>query len=88
MPELTEDVVIAPGVAEDTVDTAEPAEPNFGGWACPVPLRDSPTIVMGHGAGGGMMAGSMSLNTPARASTKPARVSRKMEPNENSTRTA
>jgi len=34
----------------DTVD--------FSGWACPVPLRDSPTIVMGHG-GGGAMSGEL-----------------------------
>jgi hydrogenase expression/formation protein HypE len=26
------------------------------GWVCPVPLRDSPTIVMGHGGGGAMSA--------------------------------
>lgn len=32
------------------------ATPNFDGWACPVPLRDSPTIVMGHGGGGAMSA--------------------------------
>ncbi|MGX7677739.1 hydrogenase expression/formation protein HypE [Jatrophihabitans sp. DSM 45814] len=25
-------------------------------WTCPVPLRDSPTIVMGHGGGGAMSA--------------------------------
>ncbi|WP_017611793.1 hydrogenase expression/formation protein HypE [Nocardiopsis salina] len=25
-------------------------------WTCPAPLRDSPTIVMGHGAGGAMSA--------------------------------
>lgn len=31
-------------------------EPNFGGWSCPVPLRDYPAIVMGHGSGGKMMA--------------------------------
>jgi hydrogenase expression/formation protein HypE len=29
---------------------------DFGGWACPVPLRDSPTIVMGHGGGGQLSA--------------------------------
>lgn len=28
------------------------------GWVCPVPLRDSPTIVMGHG-GGGAMSGEL-----------------------------
>jgi hydrogenase expression/formation protein HypE len=26
------------------------------GWTCPVPLRDSPAIVMGHGGGGAMSA--------------------------------
>jgi hydrogenase expression/formation protein HypE len=25
---------------------------NFDGWVCPAPLRDYPTIVMGHGGGG------------------------------------
>jgi len=29
---------------------------NFEGWACPLPLRDYPTIVMGHGSGGKLMA--------------------------------
>src|SRR3954454_21460303 len=28
------------------------------GWVCPVPLRDTPTIVMGHG-GGGAMSGEL-----------------------------
>jgi hydrogenase expression/formation protein HypE len=35
-------------LAEATLD--------FEGWTCPVPLRDSPTIVMGHGGGGQMSA--------------------------------
>ncbi|HET7691383.1 MAG TPA: hydrogenase expression/formation protein HypE [Nocardioidaceae bacterium] len=30
----------------------------FEGWTCPLPLRDSPTIVMGHG-GGGAMSGEL-----------------------------
>ena len=30
-------------------------EANFDGWACPIPLRNYPRIVMGHGAGGKMM---------------------------------
>jgi hydrogenase expression/formation protein HypE len=34
---------------------AEPAL-DFEGWTCPVPLRDSPTIVMGHGGGGQLSA--------------------------------
>jgi len=33
-----------------------PEAPNFDGWACPVPLRNSPTIQMGHGGGGAMSA--------------------------------
>ncbi|HEY1734808.1 MAG TPA: hydrogenase expression/formation protein HypE, partial [Acidimicrobiales bacterium] len=35
---------------------AEAAQVDFEGWTCPVPLRDSPTIVMGHGGGGQMSA--------------------------------
>ena len=31
---------------------------DFEGWVCPVPLRDTPTIVMGHG-GGGAMSGEL-----------------------------
>jgi hydrogenase expression/formation protein HypE len=31
-------------------------QPNFLGWTCPRPLQSYPTIVMGHGAGGKMMA--------------------------------
>jgi len=27
---------------------------DFEGWVCPTPLRDTPTIVMGHGGGGAM----------------------------------
>jgi hydrogenase expression/formation protein HypE len=30
--------------------------PNIHGWTCPRPLQNYPTIVMGHGAGGRMMA--------------------------------
>jgi hydrogenase expression/formation protein HypE len=30
------------------------AVPDLAGWTCPLPLRDSPTIVMGHGGGGAM----------------------------------
>ena len=33
-----------------------PRRPDFEGWTCPLPLRDSPTIVMGHGGGGAMSA--------------------------------
>lgn len=31
---------------------------SLDGWTCPVPLRDSPTVVMGHG-GGGAMSGEL-----------------------------
>jgi len=31
-------------------------KPNLLGWTCPRPLQNYPTIVMGHGAGGRMMA--------------------------------
>ena len=30
--------------------------PDFSNWTCPIPLRHYPTIVMGHGSGGKMMA--------------------------------
>jgi hydrogenase expression/formation protein HypE len=29
---------------------------NLGSWTCPLPLRNYPTIVMGHGSGGRLMA--------------------------------
>lgn len=31
-------------------------KPQLSGWSCPVPLRNYPTIVMGHGSGGKMMS--------------------------------
>jgi hydrogenase expression/formation protein HypE len=31
---------------------AESGAPDFSKWSCPLPLRDYPTIVMGHGGGG------------------------------------
>ena len=31
---------------------------DFEGWTCPLPLRDTPTVVMGHG-GGGAMSGEL-----------------------------
>jgi hydrogenase expression/formation protein HypE len=41
-------------------------KPNFLGWTCPRPLQHYPTIVMGHGAGGRMMADLIEhLFTPA-----------------------
>src|SRR4051794_11780571 len=33
-------------------------ELDFEAWVCPTPLRDTPTIVMGHG-GGGAMSGEL-----------------------------
>lgn len=39
-------------------ETVTPDALDFDGWACPLPLRDSPTIVMGHG-GGGAMSGEL-----------------------------
>ncbi|WP_123466132.1 hydrogenase expression/formation protein HypE [Streptomyces sp. CEV 2-1] len=35
-----------------------PAGLDFEGWTCPLPLRDVPSIVMGHG-GGGAMSGEL-----------------------------
>ncbi len=28
---------------------------NVEGWSCPAPLRDYPTVVLGHGGGGRLM---------------------------------
>ena len=33
-------------------DQTKNATPDFANWSCPLPLRDYPTIVMGHGGGG------------------------------------
>ncbi|MDT5298385.1 MAG: hydrogenase expression/formation protein HypE, partial [Mycobacterium sp.] len=35
-----------------TIDTEPKATIDFEAWVCPMPLRDSPNIVMGHGGGG------------------------------------
>jgi hydrogenase expression/formation protein HypE len=44
-------------VAEDPGGHAATAPPlDLAGWTCPAPLRDSPTIQMGHGGGGAMSA--------------------------------
>ncbi|MFF0342754.1 hydrogenase expression/formation protein HypE [Kribbella sp. NPDC004875] len=38
---------------------AEPiTAPDFSNWTCPMPLRDHPNVVMGHG-GGGQMSGEL-----------------------------
>ena len=43
-------------MAEQLTLTDRQGTPSFEGWVCPLPLRDSPTIVMGHGGGGQMSA--------------------------------
>ncbi len=35
---------------------ASPEQPDLGGWTCPLPLRNTPSVVMGHGGGGAMSA--------------------------------
>jgi len=39
-----------------TESTDRQSKLDFEGWVCPVPLRDTPAIVMGHGGGGAMSA--------------------------------
>ncbi len=43
-------------MAEQLTLTPREELPSFEGWTCPLPLRDSPTIQMGHGGGGAMSA--------------------------------
>ena len=43
-------------MAEPLTLTSPSEAPSFEGWTCPLPLRDSPTVVMGHGGGGAMSA--------------------------------
>ena len=38
------------------MNTDKKGKLNILGWTCPRPLQNYPTIVMGHGAGGGMMS--------------------------------
>ncbi|MFJ8276347.1 hydrogenase expression/formation protein HypE [Streptomyces griseoviridis] len=40
----------------ETTDQAPTTAPDFENWVCPVPLRETPTVVMGHGGGGAMSA--------------------------------
>lgn len=42
----------------EDLNTTGPAAIDVDGWVCPMPLRDSPNIVMGHG-GGGAMSGEL-----------------------------
>ncbi|MFF2348166.1 hydrogenase expression/formation protein HypE [Kitasatospora sp. NPDC058115] len=37
-------------------DTVTLTGPDLSGWSCPLPLRDHPRVVMGHGGGGAMSA--------------------------------
>ncbi|MFD8478164.1 hydrogenase expression/formation protein HypE [Kitasatospora sp. NPDC059673] len=39
-----------------TAPDGPPSAPDFSGWSCPLPLRDHPRVVMGHGGGGAMSA--------------------------------
>ena len=58
---MAEPFVAAPSSPpeEPSLSLPDPADaPSFEGWTCPLPLRDSPTIVMGHG-GGGQMSGEL-----------------------------
>ena len=42
---------------EEKVSEGQVQEPiNFSNWTCPLPLRNYPAIVMGHGSGGKMMS--------------------------------
>ncbi|WP_020500145.1 hydrogenase expression/formation protein HypE [Sciscionella marina] len=45
-------------MTEDTLPTSTASGPaiDADSWVCPLPLRDSPNIVMGHGAGGALSA--------------------------------
>ena len=38
--------------AAHALTTSKSGAPDFSNWTCPLPLRDYPTIVMGHGGGG------------------------------------
>jgi hydrogenase expression/formation protein HypE len=43
-------------VSDTLADREQAPALDFDGWVCPVPLRDSPTVQMGHGGGGQMSA--------------------------------
>src|SRR6185369_13175217 len=43
-----------PLMVTESISIEPPA--SFEGWTCPLPLRDSPNVVMGHGGGGAMSA--------------------------------
>lgn len=47
-----------PGAMSDEGGDAAAADIDLEGWTCPMPLRDTPNVVMGHG-GGGAMSGEL-----------------------------
>lgn len=54
------------GTVPGAVRQAEETRPDMLNWTCPVPLRDQPRIVMGHGGGGALSAELVEqLFTPA-----------------------
>ena len=55
---MAEQLSLSEGVPLTLSDVQDTEAPSFEGWTCPLPLRDSPTIVMGHG-GGGAMSGEL-----------------------------
>ncbi|GGK08347.1 hydrogenase expression/formation protein HypE [Streptomyces camponoticapitis] len=46
----------SPRDASVTAPATSPDGLDFESWTCPVPLRSTPTVVMGHGGGGAMSA--------------------------------
>ena len=45
-------------MSDDKAGLTEEMIPDFSNWSCPLPLKDYPTIVMGHG-GGGKLGGEL-----------------------------
>jgi hydrogenase expression/formation protein HypE len=44
------------GDSSQPISLPMPDPPDFSNWSCPLPLRDYPTIVIGHGGGGKLSA--------------------------------
>ncbi len=44
------------GASSRPISSHMPEPPDFSNWSCPLPLRDYPTVVMGHGGGGKLSA--------------------------------
>ncbi len=54
---------------------ASGAPVDIDGWSCPLPLRDSPVVVLGHGGGGAMSAELVEhLFLPALGADRPAEL--------------